>query len=357
MAKHLIPKDLENLPNFPITQDQLPPGNPKLNHWWLDLSTTPHTLSRWNGMKWNPIGSVGGSGNGGGGIDTGALYQLQERISTIDSQIVVLKNDLDSKVPRTQYDAERVSTANRISNLESKAVQHLDMINLKVSLVDYQRDKTSILSRLTANEDRITEHNNLLGNVVQRDVMITTLNQTVEKVKIKGSLVDLTGLVRPEDLKSTQLTISRADGYNTIDKGTFNLPLYIPAAAPPNISDNVDIVKGFFRTTSANREDVHELVFHHTARYLKIILGMYSENGVSASMAVEEVDSKGTRTVLGSKNSANPSKDSPDATDGQVLTIDLGAPKGVQKKVVVTLRSTLAGKNAYGRVIQSYLEG
>lgn len=356
MAKHLILKDLENLPNFPITQDQLPPGNPKLNHWWLDLSTSPHVLSRWNGMKWTPIGSVGGSG-GGGGIDTNALYQLQERISTIDSQIVVLKNDIDSKVPRTQYDAERVSTTNRISNLESKAVQHLDMINLKVSLVDYQRDKTSMLTRITDSENRITEHTNLLANVANRDVLITTLNQSKENVKIKGSLVDLTGVVRPEDLKSTQLTISRADGYNTIDKGTFNIPIYIPAAAPPKISDNVDIVKGFFRTSSLNREDVHELSFNHTNRYLKIIVGMYSDADTSASMAVEEIDSKGTRTVLSSKSSSNTSKDAPDATDGQVITIDLGAPKGNQKRVVVTLRSTLSGKNVYGRIIQSYLEG
>jgi hypothetical protein len=356
MAKHLIPKDLENLPNFPITQDQIQPTNPKPNHWWLDLSVIPHILYRWNGVKWTAIGNTGG-GNGSGGIDASVIAQLQERISIIDSQIVVLKNDLDSKVSRTQYDTERIATTNRLSNLESKAIQHLDMINLKVSLVDYQKDKTSILSRLTDSENRIIEHTNLLGNVTQRDVIIATINQSVEKAKIKGALIDLTGVVRPEDLKTTQLTLTRPDGFVTVDKGTLNVPIYIPGAYPFCISDNVDVVKAFFRTGSINREDVHQMVFTHTARYLKVILGMYSEGDASVSMAVEEEDSKGTRNVLGSKNSSNTDKKSPDATKGQVLTIDLGEPKGMQKTVYVTLRSTLTGKNVYGRVIQSYLEG
>lgn len=105
------------------------PLNPPLNQVWLDVSTVPNILKRWDGERW-----VKASPTSLYELDPDAQESLDSHnaaISTIETGFVQLEDSIGTKVSQTDFD----EFGNLINQQVSAVEQTQDAINMEFSQI------------------------------------------------------------------------------------------------------------------------------------------------------------------------------------------------------------------------------
>ncbi|WMV75300.1 phage tail spike protein [Geobacillus thermodenitrificans] len=99
----------------------------------------------------------------------------------------------------------------RLTTAESSITQLSDQIALKVNQSQYDIDVNNLKSRMSSAESQLTIHADQIATKVERNGVISAINQTAEQIKIQASKVDLSGYVTFTNLSTP--------GQTTIDGG------------------------------------------------------------------------------------------------------------------------------------------
>jgi phage minor structural protein len=90
----------------------------------------------------------------------------------------------------------------RLSTAESSITQLSNQITLKVSQSQYDIDMNDLTSRMTSAESTITQLADEIELRVEKNGVISAINQTAEQVKIQASKIALDGYVEAKHIKS-----------------------------------------------------------------------------------------------------------------------------------------------------------
>ncbi|WP_052447240.1 tail fiber protein [Clostridium polynesiense] len=153
-----------------ITKGNTAPTAPANNQLWLDTSTTPNILKRYNGTAWvKATPSTAGEVGAYSGSDGSALAG---RVSTAESNITQLNNSITSKVSQTDFNALN----GRVNTAESTISQHTNQIATKV-------DVNGVKSTIQQNPSSVQIGFNGINNNVQIDG--SGLSVTVGNLNVK----------------------------------------------------------------------------------------------------------------------------------------------------------------------------
>ena len=132
----------------------------------------------------------------------GQLDSQGQRLSTAESSITQQAGEIASKVATTTFN----SLAGRVSTAESTITQHSNQIASKVSTTDFN----SLTGRVSTAESTITQHSSAINLRVEKNKVVSEINQSPESIKISASKIDIQGAVTFSSFDST--TQSKING-------------------------------------------------------------------------------------------------------------------------------------------------
>jgi phage minor structural protein len=129
---------------------------------------------------------------------------LDNRMTSYDSQINVMYDQINLKVSQKTYNTDISNINSRLANAESQISLQANQINLKVSQSTYNSDISSINSRLSNVESQISiQADQISSKVSQTDfngnTIASLINQTATNVTISANKIDLNGITRVSD--------------------------------------------------------------------------------------------------------------------------------------------------------------
>lgn len=221
---HLYVQKSESYDNLSVVEfEKAPYMNNTLVTWnSTQLSSLPSgyiSATKLAGMYTvdNTSGGVSGSDSL---ITSGAVYQTKTEITAAyRSEINITKDSITSAVSQTYATKSELSTANgKITGLEtwkteaSQKITKDGIIATVGNYYAYQSDLEAAKNRITAAESTILQQADQISLRVQKDGIISAINQTAETVKINAGKVNLTGYVTMTNLATAgQTTINGAN--------------------------------------------------------------------------------------------------------------------------------------------------
>jgi hypothetical protein len=154
------------------------------------------------------------------------------------------------------------------------------------------------------------------------------------------------------DIHKGLLRVERESGYATIIGGRSTYDFAIFEHSPNYVTGGMGIVGRWYKNNTNIKESGGFFQFKHTARYLRVTLAFYCEDGNSGTLYIDATDG----VNLLSHNTSN-SQGNPLAEDGQDFVIDFGDPTGDVKKFYVRSKSNTNGKEIAVRIIGAWIYG
>ncbi|WP_026694079.1 prophage endopeptidase tail family protein [Peribacillus kribbensis] len=150
------------------------------------------------------------------------------------------------------------------------------------------------------------------------------------------------------------VSFERPDGYVAVSNGISNSDFAIQGGTPSYTDPEVEIVTKYFRTRSTTAKNIDYIVFKHDARYVNVVVQLYSE--IAGSVArVEIYDTSGG--IDGGNMQASYSTTETDPNQAQVtITIDMGVPTGMRTGKYIRLKTNNVNSWAYARIVSMYKE-
>jgi phage minor structural protein len=201
-AKQYAQQYIDSVAERKIYKQNTPPTNVVLGDLWIDTSTTPNILKRWNGSAWVKITPTTAG-------EVGAYTKTE------------VDNALNSKVSVTQYNTDMNGVITRLDSAESRITQNENEIALKVNQSQYDIDIPNLQSRMSSAESQLTIQAGQIATKVEKDGVISAINQSAEVIKIQAEKIDLVGKVTAEHLNVENLSSISAN-LGTVIAGQLN---------------------------------------------------------------------------------------------------------------------------------------
>jgi phage minor structural protein len=157
------------------------------------------------------------------------------------------------------------------------------------------------------------------------------------------------------DVHRGLIRVERDDGYPIIIGGKLQVGLDIQGAIPPFTSSSVTVEGFWWATTSTTAQNLQFYNYEHKARYLKVLVAQFVEDGAISTFTIESAGD--TPVILASSSTSNTDPNADVAKYGQTVTVDLGVPDGNMKYLYARLKSSDPTKKAYARILRIWLEG
>lgn len=173
-----------------------------------------------------------------------------------------------------------------------------------------------------------------------------TINELKGVVKLLAKKLNADGsdADRPKNIAGKVVMVTNP--FDTFD---------IQGSYPPYTSSSVKVEYKWWTTLSTVSADCQFYTFEHKSRYLMVHVSLLATEGAMSYITVEEGANQNAK-ILAQASTSESSISSPIATNGEILTIDLGVPTGGRKSIYICLRTSDDTKKAYGRVVRMWLE-
>jgi hypothetical protein len=154
------------------------------------------------------------------------------------------------------------------------------------------------------------------------------------------------------DIHKGLLRVERESGFATIIGGRSTYDFAIFEHSPNYVTGGMRVEGRWYKNNTTIKESGGFFQFKHTARYLRVTLAFYCDDGNSGSLYIDSTDGVNLLT----HNTAN-SQGNSLAEDGQDFVIDFGDPTGTVKKFYVRSKSNTANKDICVRIIGAWIYG
>ncbi|GLO66123.1 DUF7359 domain-containing protein [Oceanobacillus kimchii] len=169
-----------------IEQSPTPPENPADGLLWMDTSSVPNILKRWNGEKW-----VKSSPTEAGELGAYTFKEVDEA--------------LDAKVSSDTYMVDKDGILSELESNESRITQTEKDIQSSVKQEIYEVDKQGFIERFEGNETSITQNataitakasqeeldivnNTVIGHTTEIELLATGLRSKVESTYVDNAI-------------------------------------------------------------------------------------------------------------------------------------------------------------------------
>ena len=131
------------------------------------------------------------------------VNEIEGRLTSAEGQISILAGQISLKADKTDVD----NLTTRVSNVEVD----IDALNSQISLKANQSEVDNLTGEVSSIQSQLTVMAGEIATKVEKDGVISAINQTAEQIKIQASRVDLSGYVTFTNLSTP--------GQTTIDGG------------------------------------------------------------------------------------------------------------------------------------------
>lgn len=173
-AAYQAEQNAKNYAEKKVSRGGTSPSNPVLYDLWIDESDS--YIKQWTGSEWKPLAPTTAG-------DIGAYTKYE------------VDNALNTKVSVTQYNMDITGIVTDLQSQESRIIQNEQEIATKVSHQEYDIDINDLTSRMTSAESTIIQLADEIELRVEKNGIISAINQTAEQIKIQASKIQLQGAV------------------------------------------------------------------------------------------------------------------------------------------------------------------
>ncbi|MEW9503384.1 tail fiber domain-containing protein, partial [Jeotgalibacillus marinus] len=179
---------------------------------------------------------------------------IDDEVTSVSSQVSELKVDVDgisTSVKSLESDIDNLDV--RVRSSESSITQLSTSIVLKAE----QEEVNSLTGRMTQAEASLSVHADRIESKVEKDGIISSINQSAESVKIEAAMIELTGDVYMTD--GTTYISKGAVGELAIDNGVIKRAHLDKAIIGSAQIDEAVITDAHINDLSADKINVGEL--------------------------------------------------------------------------------------------------